>query len=182
MENLKNDILKNGGFTIDSEYQKINKKDGYMVSLLGYETQLSIKNIDKIDGIIEKYKKIIGNKKNMYIGAWLDNDIIYIDISKHIEKKYNAIQYGIKNRQLAIYDIKNDTCIDLLKNVYIVYKYNKINNDIIYYKEFNSLKDIEKSFNIKNACQYIIKDIDNINILLKDNFIIVNDKISYNEI
>lgn len=182
IEVLKNDIIKNGGFTIDNEYKKIDKKSGYMVSLLGFETTVNIKNIDKIDAIINDYKKIIGNKKELYIGAWLDNDIIYIDISKHIEKKQNAVNFGIKNKQLSIYDIKNNDCINLLKNVYILYQYNKVNNDIIYIKEFTTLKDIEKTFNIKNACQYIAKSIDNITTLLKDKYIIINDKISYEEL
>lgn len=181
IEVLKNEIIKNGGFTIDSEYKKINKKNGFMVSILGMEKTFSINNINEIEKTIKEYQNYIKNKKNMYIGAWLDNDIIYIDISKHVEKKQNAINLGIKNKQLAIYDIKNNKSIELLKNVYIVYAYNKVNNDIQYIKEFTSLKEIEKTFSIKNACQYIVKSIDCIESLLKDRYIIVNDKISYNE-
>lgn len=182
IENIKNEIIKNNGLTIDKDFKKLDKKSGFMVSILGLKKTIQKKDINTLDNIIMEYKKIIENKKNMYIGFWIDNDLIYIDVSKHIEKKQNAVQFGIKNKQLAIYDIKNNTCIDLLKNVYIVYAYNKANNDIQYIKEFATLKDIEKTFNIKNACQYIIKDIDNITTLLKDRYIIVNDKISYNEI
>ena len=182
IENIKNEIIKNNGLTIDKDFKKLDKKSGFMVSILGLEKTIQKKDINTLDNIIMEYKKIIENKKNMYIGFWIDNDLIYIDISKHVEKKQNAVNFGIKNKQLAIYDIKNNTCIDLLKNVYIVYQYNKVNNDIIYYKEFNSLKDIEKTFSIKNACQYICKNIDNITTLLKDRYIIVNDKISYNYI
>lgn len=182
IENIKNEIIKNNGLTIDKDFKKLDKKTGFMVSILGLEKTIKKSDINTLDNIIMEYKKIIENKKNMYIGFWIDNDLIYIDISKHVEKKQNAINLGIKNKQLAIYDIKNNTCIDLLKNVYIVYAYNKINNDIQYIKEFATLKDIEKTFNIKNACQYICKNIDNITTLLKDRYIIVNDKISYNEI
>ena len=182
MIDLKNEILKNGGFTIDYQLKKAEEKKGYYVSEYGTEKTIKKSDIKQLDAIIEKYQEMIKNKKNVYIGAWISNDIIYIDISKHYKDKKQAIKQGIYNKQLAIYDIANNCSIDLLKNVYIVYKLNKINNDLQYIKEYNNIKDIEKDYIVKNAFQYICKNIDNIKTLLNDKFIIVNDKISYNEI
>ena len=93
------------------EGQPITKKGGYMVSLAGAETQE--KNIEKVLEIVEDYKKQIANKKGLYVGIWEEKGLYYIDISKHIKNKYNAIKEGKKNKQIAIYNIKNSKSIYL---------------------------------------------------------------------
>ena len=58
---------------------------------------------------------------------------------------------------------------------FIIYQYLKTNNDLQYIKEVQTTKEIEKLFNLKNARQYITKDIDNIKHLINDKYIIFQD-------
>jgi hypothetical protein len=128
-----------------------------------------------------KYKNIVEKYKNTYIGLWVDNGLIYLDISKHYNSKKRAIQAGIQNEQLAIYDIKKGESIDLTKKTYILYRYNALNNDIIYMDEFLNLDELKSMFNIKNLHQYINKSCDNIKHILMDKFVIIEDKILISE-
>lgn len=182
--NLK-EILKNGGATLTKELKALKKDNGFMVSKIGCEKTFTFDNLEELEKEVINYKNKL--KNNEYIGLWLDNDTIYLDISKYYTTKDRAIKTGIKNKQIAIYDIKNDKSIYLTKKAYIIYKYNKINNDLIYYKEFYNLNDIRKEFNLKNSYSiynYIVEDIDNneYNNLLDNKYIIITDNIPLNEI
>ena len=127
MINNINELIKNGG-SLDKDLQPIKKTAGFMVSMLGYEKTFNPDDIKGIEQTIINYSKIISKK--CYIGIWENNGLVYIDISKHYENKRQAIKQGIKNKQLAIYDLKNKKDIELTRKTYILYKYNKIVNDI----------------------------------------------------
>lgn len=185
MENIKNIIskgLKNGGFTIDKELKDINEKNGFMVSIIGFEKTYTINDLEKLGEDIKTYQNIIATKKNYYIGLWIDQDIIYLDISKHYKDKQNAIEAGIENNQMAIWDIKKGESIDLRINTYILYKINKINGDLTYIAEYLNIKEIAKKFKVKNIYNYITKDIEDIKNVLNGEYIIFNDKVAINEL
>lgn len=186
MENLK-DIIKqgieNGGFTKNEYMEDITEKTGYIVSIEGYEKIYPINSdISEIEKDVVNYINIIKHKKHLYVGLWVDDDKIYLDISKHYRNKEKAVINGINNKQLAIYDISNNKSIPLTKNTYIVYYYNKAKNDIQYIKEYLNIKDLERDYTIRNAYNYITEDIDDIKALLKDKFIIVKDSINLIEL
>lgn len=176
------EIIKNGGATLTKDLKNATLKNGYMVSIMGMERTYKKENIKELKESIQEYQKIL--KNNEYIGLWLDNDIIYLDISKHFKDLKQAKKVGIKNKQLAIYDLKNNKSIYLTKNIYIIYKLDKINNDLQYIKEYEDIKEIQKEYNIKNAYQYQANDIDKIedNKLLNDRYIIFKENILINEI
>lgn len=185
MENIKNIItkgLKNGGFTIDKELKDIKEDNGFMVSIIGFEKTYTINELKKLEEDIKKYQNIIATKKNYYIGLWIDQDIIYLDISRHYKDRQNAIEAGIENNQLAIWDIKKGESIDLRVNTYILYKVNKINGDLTYIAEYLNIKDIAKKFKVKNIYNYITKDIEDIKNVLNGEYIIFNDKVARNEL
>lgn len=186
MENLKEIIKKgisNGGFTKNAYMEDISEKKGYIVSIEGFEKIYNINaDIAEIEKDVIEYINIIKNKKHLYIGLWVDNDKIYLDLSKHYKNKEKAILNGINNKQLAIFDITKDESIPLTKNTYIVYHYNKVKNDIQYIKEYLNIKDLERDYMIKNAYNYVTEDIDNIKALLRDKFIIVKDTINLIEL
>ena len=182
--NLK-EIIDNGGATLTKELKALEKNNGFMVSKIGCEKTFTFDNLSELEKEVIKYRNKL--KNNEYIGLWVDNNIIYLDISKYYTTKDRAVKTGIKNKQLAIYDIKNDKSIYLTKKAYIIYRYNKINNDLIYYKEFYNLNDIRKEFNLKNSYSvynYIVEDIDKneYNNLLDNKYIIITDNIPLNEI
>lgn len=186
MENLKEIIKKgisNGGFTKNAYMEDISEKKGYIVSIEGFEKIYNIDvNIEEIEADVLDYIKIIQSKKHLYVGLWVSDDKIYLDLSKHYKNKEKAVINGINNKQLAIYDIAKDESIPLTKNTYIVYHYNKVKNDIQYIKEYLNIKDLESDYMIKNAYNYITEDIDNIKTLLRDKFIIVKDSINLIEL
>ena len=174
---MKKDQLTNyinNGASLDKNLNMINKKNGYMCSIIGMERTFKPEEIDKINNCIIEYKNKL--KANQYIGIWNHDGLVYIDISRHYTNKQDAIKNGIKNKQLAIYDLKNNRDIDLTKKVYILYKYNKIKNDIQFITEFTNVKSMENTLkmNYNTLKSYMIKSIDDpINELLKDKYIII---------
>ena len=178
IETIKNELLKNGGLTLTEELQKATQKNGFYVSKIGYEKIITIEELQKE---LDNYKSKL--LKNEFIGLWIDNNKIYIDIIKHYKDKKQALKMGIKNKQIAIYDITNNKSIYLQKDIYILYKYNNIKNDIIYLKEFYNINDLKNIFKVNNIYQYINKNINNLENIkkLNDRFIIIKDSILYNE-
>lgn len=174
--------INNGGFTIDSNFKPIQEKNGFIVSMYGYEKTYPLNGDFKaLKSDILKYQAIIKKYKNIYIGLWIDNGLIYLDISKHYNSKKRAIQAGIQNDQLAIYDIKKGDSIDLTKKTYILYRYNALNNDISYINEFLNMDELKNMFNLKNIHQYINKSCDEIKHILMDKYVIIEDKILISE-
>ena len=155
------EILKNGGATLDVNYNNFNASIGYMVSIKGHEKKININDIENIKKEITKKMKLVKNKKGYYVGLWVDNDILFIDISKHIIKYNRALEVARNNKQLAIYDLKNDKSIYLnYKTYYTLYKVIKNkDNDIIDYK---IVKQYDKKEDIKKEINASIKTIDNI--------------------
>lgn len=101
-------ILKNSGATLTKQGKQANFKSGYMVS---------IKDLEKIDITkttqAEQIKAINENlqqvKNGQNLGLWIENNILYIDISKNIKNRKKAEKIGEKYNQLAIWNIaKNE--------------------------------------------------------------------------
>ena len=168
---LQNDILKNGGATLDNNFKKANLKNGFMVSIQGYEFITNdIKQAIK-KGL--EYKDIIQNKKGYFVGFWIDtndNNKIYVDISKQIAKKRDAITTAKKNLQKGIYSIKDDKTIYLNYDIkfYSLYKIirDKITNDIKDYKfikGYDIIRDIPSNYRNDTNNYKIFIDTLNIN-------------------
>ena len=130
-------IIKNGGETLTKELKKAELKNGYMVSLEGAETQTKGDDYNGIIKAIEEKQAIIKDNNNLFIGLWLDNNKMYIDISINIIDKVEALEFGKRNKQLAIYDLVNNDSI-----------YLKSYNFIKYYTLYEVIKD--KNGNIKD--------------------------------
>lgn len=186
IEDIKK-IIENKGATLTRELKKADIKGGYMVSLEGAETQAKGDDYQAIIKAIEDKKEIIKNNNNMFIGCWLDNNIMYIDISININNKVEALEFAKYNKQLAIYDIKNNDSIYLKDYNFIKYYTlyevirNKENNIIDYkireQKEninlFKSIKGSVKS--LLNATYKSIDDIKNTSRMIENKYIIIKD-------
>lgn len=185
LENIYNLVINNGGLTLTKELENADFKSGFIVSKKATESTFDIQDKKAIFKTIKEYQARL--KNNEYLGFWLDNGIFYIDISKHYESKQKAIKTGIINKQVAIFDIVNNKSIYLTKKAYIIYKYNKLNNDLEYIKEYYNINDIIKDYNLENKksiYNYIVENIDNLDSyynLLKNNYIIKIDNILINE-
>lgn len=186
IEDIKR-IIENKGETLTKELKKASIKGGFMVSLEGTETQTQGDDYQAIKKAIEEKQEIIKDNNNLYIGLWLDNNIMYIDISINIQDKTEALEFAKYNKQLAIYDIINNNSIYLKDYNFIKYYtlYEVIkdrNNNIIDYKlkeqkeNINIFKSITASTKtLLNATYRSIEDIKNDSRLIENKYIIIKD-------
>ena len=192
MDNKKiMEIIKNEGATLDYNYNDFKSDRGYMVSLKGQEVKIDKTDIQGIKKEIEKKREFIGNKKGLYIGLWLEDDILYIDVSIHIINYLRALEVARNNDQKAIFDLKNKDSIYLTYlKYYTLYKVVKdSDNNIIDYKlikQYDTKEDIRKELDasIKTIDNIIYKSFRQYEKRLKDfqNYILVSGKITLEEI
>lgn len=186
LEDIKR-IIENKGETLTKELKKADINGGFMVSLEGAEVQKNINDINGIKKAIEEKQEIIKDKNNMYIGLWLDNNIMYIDISINIIDKVEALEFAKYNKQLAIFDLVNNDSVYLKYYNFIKYYtlYEVIkdkNNNIIDYKikeqkeNINLFKSIKASAKtLLNATYNSIDNIKNDSRLIDNRYIIIKD-------
>ena len=138
LKELINGIICKGGATLDRDLQPIDSKTGYMVSYFETEKTFDLSDIDykEISNLILKRQADL--KENEYLGFWVYQGKLYIDISINILDLKQAKQVGINNNQLSIYDLSNDTSIQIMEEIteYIVYKNDR------YIKAFDTLKEV----------------------------------------
>lgn len=186
LEDIKR-IIENKGETLTKELKKADINGGFMVSLEGAEVQKNINDINGIKKAIEEKQEIIKDKKNVYIGLWLDSNIMYIDISININDKVEALEFAKYNKQLAIFDLVNNDSIYLKDYNFIKYYtlYEVIkdrNNNIIDYKIKEQKENINLFKSIKanaktllNATYNSIDNIKNDSRLIENKYIIIKD-------
>lgn len=155
------EIIENKGATLDKNLNNFNSDNGFMVSIKGQEVKVNKNDIKEIKKEIEKKREFIGNKKGLYIGLWLDNEILYIDISIHIIDYLEALEVARNNDQLAIFDLKKKDSIYLnYIKYYSLYRVIKDkDNKIIDYK---LIKQYDKKEEIKKELKASKKTVDNI--------------------
>lgn len=110
---IKKYVLKNGGLTLNSHGLKADLKSGFMASYEKSEKTLDLKDLSSeiIAGALKE-----ASKKRAFLGLWLNDNILYIDLSINIKDLSQALEFARANKQLAIYDIKNDKSIYLKEN------------------------------------------------------------------
>lgn len=154
------EIIENKGATLNYNLDNFNSDKGFMVSIKGQEAKVNKNDIQGIKKEIEKKREFIGNKKGLFIGLWLDNDIMFIDVSIHIIDYLEALEVARNNDQLAIYDLKNNDSVYLTYlKYYSLYRVIKQDNKIIDYK---LIKQYDKKEEIKKELKASKKTIDNI--------------------
>ena len=184
-------IIENKGATLDKNYNNFSCSVGFMVSLKGQEVKVNKNDIEGIKREIEKKREFIENKKGLYIGLWLEDDILYIDVSIHIINYLRALEVARNNDQKAIYDLqKNDSIYLTYLKYYTLYRVIKdSDNNIIDYKlikQYDKKEDIKKELDAscKTIDNIIYKSFDHYEKRLKDfqNYILVSGKITLEEI
>ena len=185
------EIIKNEGATLDKNYNNFNSNKGFMVSIKGQEVKTDKNNIEEIKKEIEKKREFIENKKGLYIGLWLDSDIMFIDISIHIINYSEALEVARNNEQLAIFDLKKKDSIYLnYLKYYTLYKVvkNKDNKIIDYklIKQYDTKEEVKKELkaSFKTIDNIIYKTFNQYEKRKKDfqDLILISDKITLEEI
>ena len=185
------EIIENEGATLDYNYNNFNSEVGYMVSLKGQEVKVNKNDIEEIKKEIEKKREFIKDKKGLFVGLWVDNDIIYIDVSIHIINYLRALEVARNNEQKAIFDLKNSDSIYLTYlKYYTLYKVVKDSNDKVI--DYEMITQYDKKEDIRKELDASCKTIDNIiyksfrqyEKRKKDfqNYILISDKITLEEL
>ena len=108
-------LLKdNSGLSYNMITKEYNPNKGYFVSLPNLETKVSLQSlsVDDIATFINKHRSLLQDKTK-FVGGWVDNEVVYLDISEQIFDKREALERGYKHSQLAIYNANEGKVIDL---------------------------------------------------------------------
>lgn len=108
--NTLKQILNNGGATLNKHQKQVNYKKGYQVSKKDCYI-LSIDNTNEILQAVNNLQKTIA--KNEFVGLWVDQWLVYIDISIKFYDLQNAVDYGNALKQKSIFNWATKTCIKL---------------------------------------------------------------------
>lgn len=114
LKSILNEIILNGGVSYNITTQEVNPQTGYMVGILGFEEKFDVTKItdqDIKDYIFKNAGEFWGTTR--YIGGFLKNNFVYLDISVNIDDLTRACYTGIINKQNYIYDCSNKRTISL---------------------------------------------------------------------
>lgn len=107
-------LKNNSGVSYNMVTKEYNPNKGFFVSLPNLETKVSLQSlsVDDIVTFINKHRSLLQDKTK-FIGGWIDNEVVYLDISEQLFDKREALERGYKHSQLAIYNANEGKVIDL---------------------------------------------------------------------
>jgi hypothetical protein len=105
-------LTENKGFTLDHTLAPYSGK-GYAVALQGKETQVKETDLDlnKFSDLLARYSERLEN--NQFLGSWIDQGIVYFDISEISESIGEALTKGKERDQIGIFSF------DTFETIYI---------------------------------------------------------------
>lgn len=111
MKNYKqlfDELVNNGGFTCGWNQLEPPPSGRYICSITNNTAKIpkSYKELRALlDSVLsqKEYQQYIGNP-NYCFGAWIDKDIVYVDINRIYDNLADALICGIEFGQKAIYD------------------------------------------------------------------------------
>lgn len=122
--NVFNSIKETGGATYNMNTSELNPKTGYIVSLIGYE-----KIVDKIPQTFNEFQDIVlnylqkkvwdilANSEMIYLGFWVHNNKLVIDLSERFETRQGALLTAYERNQQGVWDAAQSKTIYLTKKV-----------------------------------------------------------------
>lgn len=93
-----NSILNNGGATINYNGERVQMKSGYQVSK---QDLVIVPIADFNKYLIKALVEMLGGRGE-YLGVWVDNGKVYVDISCRVATKRDAMQMGRDLNQLSV--------------------------------------------------------------------------------
>ena len=114
LSKLKQELIQNNGFSYNINTGEFNPDYGYFVSIQGFEETFDLSEFE--DKNLKQY--IYGNCEQLadhdkWLGGWVDDNLVYLDVSVNIKNLETAIYTGICNSQKSIYDCANKNYINL---------------------------------------------------------------------
>lgn len=111
---------KEGGFSLNHKGE--SPKGGFMVSLA--KDQGGVEHIIKGRGVtaqdVKRHREAAADQLKdpaIFQGAWKDEDsgATYLDVSRNVKSRKEALQLGQQHHQLAVYDVANGVSIKVPK-------------------------------------------------------------------
>lgn len=96
-------IQNQGGVSIDLNGN--TPKSGYMVALEGHEVKCQVKDLRVVLADYMATRKHLLRNPNLFLGGWVDDDTVYLDISEQHHDLKEARLLGRIRKQIAIYDV-----------------------------------------------------------------------------
>lgn len=99
-------LKENKGLTVTKDLREFTRS-GYAVALPDKETKILESDLDlsKFTSLLNDYSKQLADNQN--IGLWIDQNIVYFDISEVIADKDQALKIAKERKQLAIFDFNS---------------------------------------------------------------------------
>jgi hypothetical protein len=91
-------ILRNGGATFNYNGERVQMKSGYQVSK---QDLVIVPVADFIKYLIKALVEMLSGRGE-YLGVWVDNGNVYVDISCRVATKRDAMQMGRDLNQLSV--------------------------------------------------------------------------------
>lgn len=153
---LKNELTKKGGLTLNKNLEVLTKKDGFIASYQNSEKTFTFNELAQLKNEILKRAKNL--KKDEFVGLWIDNNIIYLDTSIILENKVECLEFAKDNRQIAIFDLKENKSL-YLKDYHFVKIYTIYNKFEQIVAQFDSLEEAANFLELtKKAVKNIISE------------------------
>lgn len=115
-------IQESNGASYNLHTRELNPSTGYMVAIPGFEQIYDVPaNFDQFQDVAVKYAVNLGvyiktneNPDKIFLGFWVHEDKLYIDLAENVEDLGTAYHLAFFGNQLAIYDCKNKCDIKTL--------------------------------------------------------------------
>ena len=101
--------VENGGATLAPNGKIVSFPIGYQVAEKQHEKIISLEKglpLETLNAYLLTAKKARG-----FVGLWIEDNKLYLDISLHILNKGIALSMGRKEKQLSIYEWESGLCL-----------------------------------------------------------------------
>jgi hypothetical protein len=105
---LKN-YLKEGGATLSNTGAAVNFSRGYQVAGVAAVAVVPVSDFNAVLSAVCELLNTCGACD--FAGLWVDDGLVYIEKSEHINSLREAMEKGIKRGERSIYDWMLDRCI-----------------------------------------------------------------------
>jgi hypothetical protein len=122
--NVLRDLLAFGGSTQSAVPGVPGVTSGYGVSLPGHERRIPVRTAYR--GLAEDIKQYAELKRfhlarpGIYLGAWIDDGIVYLDLTEVVHDRATAERLGYDRDQLAVWDFAKSEEIRMVTPMFAV--------------------------------------------------------------
>jgi hypothetical protein len=131
-------INKNNGASYNLHTRTLNPDSGYMVSLSGFESIVDVpQDLNKFQDTVVAYcidrklwDKIASDPINIYLGFWVNDGKLYIDLSENINDFGTAYHLAVERGQIAFYDCTKKQEVKVLREYISPNLFTMVDNSI----------------------------------------------------